>query len=430
MNITLIGCPFRTSYGGYISALRSALERAAGSPVQWVASNCGCDDPIELSRRFQAPDCDYFEMRTKIGGWNIVKYSPDRMKRRLKFGIRYASNYRRAARFAGLAAGADVIHFQQTLNAYGADVAFHLLRRRLPAARVVTLHELDPEQTACPVRNQTYNLADAVIVHDSLIKEKLVSAGVAADLVHVVCCGTDLAEGENVARDGIVFYGGHHLNTNKGLGILLQAYRRLKDRRPTVPRLRIHGHYGVTPPPGAVETAKQAGVADDVEWLNDLPDGNSAAEMARLYRRSQVCVLPYTGSFGGLAAGVAAANRLPIIATRLAGIPEHIGDLGIWISGTDPVELADRLEQVLGDPAMRQDYGTRLRTHAQRHLGWDTVARQTFSIYESAAQRAARRLGCKTEKAPCCSCGRATGFAGAPSDLLSGCPVETPASHS
>ena len=179
------------------------------------------------------------------------------------------------ARFAGLAAGADVIHFQQTLNAYGADVAFHLLRRRLPAARVVTLHELDPEQTAFPVRNQTYNLADAVIVHDSLIKEKLVSAGVAADLVNVVCCGTDLAEGENVARDGIVFYGGHHLNTNKGLGVLLQAYRCLKDRWPAVPRLRIHGHYGVTPPADAVEMAKQAGVADDVEWLNDLPDGNS-----------------------------------------------------------------------------------------------------------------------------------------------------------
>ena len=183
MKITLIGCPFRTTYGGYISSLRSALERAAGSPVQWVASNCGCDDPIELARRFQVQDCDYFEMRTTIGGWNIVRYSPNPLKRGLKFGIRYASNYFRAARYAGLAAGADVIHFQQTLNAYGADVAFHLLRRRLGAARVITLHELDPEQTDCPVRNQTYNLADAVIVHDSLMKEKLVSMGVAANLV-------------------------------------------------------------------------------------------------------------------------------------------------------------------------------------------------------------------------------------------------------
>ncbi len=403
MKITLIGCPFRTSYGGYISSLRLALERTVGSPVQWVASNCGCGDPIEVAHRFQVQDCDYFEMRTKIGRWDIVRYSsnPNPVKRCLKSGIRYASNYFRASRYAGLASQADIIHFHQTLNAYGADVAFHLLRRRFGAARVITLHELDPEQTDFPVRNQTYNLADAVIVHDSLIKEKLVSMGVAANLVNVVRCGTDLAEGENVARDGIVFYGGHHLTQNKGLGVLLQAYRCLKDRSQAVPRLRIHGHYGDTPPAGAVETAQQAGVADDVEWLNALPDEEA---MARLYRRSQVCVLPYTGSFAGLAAGVAAANRLPIIATLLAGLPEHIGDLGIWISGNDPVELADRIGQVLSDEALRQDYGTRLRAHAEEHLGWDTVARQTLNIYQSAVMRAAQRLGCATETASASLC--------------------------
>jgi len=400
MKIALIGCPFRTTYGGYISSLRAGLERTAGSPVQWVASNCGCDDPIEVARRFQVQDCDYFEMPAKIGGLNIVRYSPNPLKRGLKFGIRYASNYLRAGRYVGLAAAADVIHFQQTLCAYGSDVACHFLRRRSAAARVITLHELDPEQSDFPARNQTYNLADALIVHDSLMKEKLVSTGVAANLVNVVCCGTDLTEGENVARDGIVFYGGHHLTTNKGLGVLLQAYRRLKDRSQAVPRLRIHGHYGVTTPPDAIEMAKQAGVADDVEWLNELSDGSgSTKEMARLYRRSQVCVLPFTGSFAGLAVGVAAANRLPIIATRLAGAADHIGDLGIWISGNDPLELANRIDQVLNDKAMWQSYAARLRAHAEQHLGWDTVARKTLSIYESAAERAAKRLGCRREKA-------------------------------
>jgi glycosyltransferase involved in cell wall biosynthesis len=395
MKITLIGCPFRTTYGGYISSLRLGLERTAGKPVQWVGSNCGCDDPIALARRFQSQDCDYFEMPSRIGSWNIAAYSPNPVKRGLKFGIRYACNYIRASRYAGLASQADVIHFQQTMNNYGADVVFHLLRRRMGAARVITLHELNPDQTEFPALNQTYNLADAVIVHDSFMKEQLVSMGVAANLVNVVCCGTDLAEGENVAREGIVFYGGHHLTKNKGLGVLLQAYRRLKDRSQAVPRLRIHGHYGVTPPPDAVEMAKQAGVANDVEWLNDLPDGGSSTEaMARLYRRSQVCVLPYTGSFAGLAVGVAAANRLPIIATRLAGIPEHIGDLGIWVSGNDPVELASRIEQVLSDEALRQDYAARLRAHAEQHLGWDAVARETWKIYESAAERAAKRLRC------------------------------------
>jgi glycosyltransferase involved in cell wall biosynthesis len=386
----MIGCPFRTTYGAYISALRSGLERAAGSSVQWVATNCGCGDRSELARDFQVQDCDYFETRTRIGNFDVIGYSNSPIKRALKSPIRNAGNRYRVSRYAELGRGSDVVHMQQILHAYGSDVAFRLLRKDLDSARVITVHELDPQQVDFPESNKTYNLADAVIVHDSLMKKKLVSLGVEADLVHVVCHGADLAEGESVARDGIVFYGGHHLLKGKGLELLLQAYRLLKDRSPTPPpRLRIHGHFGMTTPPQALEWARQAGVADDVDWLNEVP----LEEFADLYARSQLCVLPFTGSFAGLPVGAAAANRVPIIASRFAGIPDHIGDLGIWISGDDPVELADRMEQVLSDEALRQDYGSRLRAHAEQHLGWDAVARDTLTVYRAAYERASARLG-------------------------------------
>jgi glycosyltransferase involved in cell wall biosynthesis len=386
MKVSIIGCPFQTTYGAYISSLRSALERRIGAPVQWVGSNCGCGDPL---RRFQVRDCDYFEMRDSIAGYSITGYSPNPVKRALRVGVRAASNTLRAKRYVDLASGADVMHLQQILAAYGSDVAFRFLRRPSDSARVITLHELDAEQVDRPERNRTYNLADGLIVHDSAIKEKLVSWGVAPELARVVCQGTDLEEGESVARDGIVFYGGHHLDEGKGISVLLNAYRRLRDRwtAPPAPRLRIHGHYGPTPPAEALEAAKRLGVANDVEWLNDLPMN----EIAPLYRRSQVCVLPYKRSFAGLPVGVAAANRLPIIATRTAGIPDHIGDLGLWIGGDDPAELAERIEQILRDGAMAQDYGARLRAHAERRLGWDAVARDTLEVYQSARERAAKR---------------------------------------
>jgi glycosyltransferase involved in cell wall biosynthesis len=294
----------------------------------------------------------------------------------------------RVARYADLAPQADVIHLQQTLGAFGSDIAFRLLRRRLDAARVVTLHELDPEQTDFPERNLTYNLADALIVHDSWMKERLVTLGVDAERVHVVRCGTDLSEGERLPRDGIVFYGGHNLNKGKGLAVLLQAYRLLKDRATApIPRLRIHGHYGVTAPADALAMAAEYGVADDLDWLNELP----VEATIRLYRRSQVCVLPYSGSFAGLPVGIAAANRLPVIATRFAGVPDHIGDLGVWIDGKDPVELADRMQEILGDAALAAERGERLRAHAEQHLGWDSVARETLEVYRAARERAALR---------------------------------------
>jgi glycosyltransferase involved in cell wall biosynthesis len=388
MKVSLIGCPFQSTYGEYIESLRSGLERRLGAPVQWVSSNCCCGDPFQDARGFQVNDSDYFEMREKIAGYSLVGYSHDPTKRFLRAGIRSLSNARRAKRFADLASGADVIHFQQILGAYGSDVVFRFLRQRSNAARVITVHELDDEQTDFPERNRTYNLADAVVVHDSLLKNKLASLGVAEDLVHVVRQGTDLEEGESFARDGVVFYAGHHFNEGKGIEILLSAYRSLKDRYSgPAPRLRIHGHYGPTPPTQFLEKARQLNLADDVEWLNEL----SSSEIVGLYRRSQVCVLPYSGGFAGLPVGVAAANRLPIIATRTAGIPDHIGDLGIWIGGDDARELADRIEKVLQDVAMSEDYGARLRAHAVEHLGWDAVARDTLDVYQSARERMTRR---------------------------------------
>jgi glycosyltransferase involved in cell wall biosynthesis len=390
INIALVGCPFRTTYGRYITSLRAGLARATGAPVRWVATNCGCGDPVEIARDFEVRDSDYFETISTIARQNIVGYSRDPLKRALKSGIRSAGNRLRAARFAELASDADLIHMQQTLGAFGSDVAFRLLRQPIRAARVITLHELDPEQTDLPERNTTYNLADALIVHDSLMKARLVALGVEADRLHVVRCGTDLAEGEEAPREGVVFYGGHTLGKGKGLDVLFEALRRVKDRaRVPAPRLRIHGHYGKAPPADALELAARAGVAGDVDWLNEL----SMAQTADLYRRSQVCVVPFTGSFAGLAVGVAAANRLPIISTRFAGVPDHIGDLGLWIEADDPAGLAERLEQVLGDEGLRQARGEALRAHAEQHLGWDTVARETLAVYRAARERAAARRG-------------------------------------
>lgn len=390
MKIAMIGCPFRTTYGYYIESLKHNLE-SSGSQVSWVASNCGCGDPIEIARDFQTKDLVYFDVPNEIGPFNLLGFPAHQPQRVLKTPFRSASFDFRLARYEKLTAGSDIVHLQQTLAAYGSNSAFRLLKKGLGAARVVTVHELDPEQSANPELNHSYNLSDAVIVHDVLMKEKLVSQGVLAELVHVVCWGTDLADfDEPVDRKGIVFYGGHNLNKGKGLDVLLHAYKTLKDNaKVSTPPLRIHGHFGA-PTSEFLSLVSQLGLDGDVEWLGDL----SNEKIVALYRQSQVCVLPYAGSFAGLPAGFAAANRLPVIATRLAGIPGHIGELGIWINGRDPEELAARLQQVLSDERMRAELGVRLRTHALQNLSWKTIADNTADIYRLASDRAALRHAC------------------------------------
>ena len=62
MQATIIGCPFKTAYGAASESLKKALEKKTGAPVEWVASNCGCGDDVEIARDFQMQGCKYFDM--------------------------------------------------------------------------------------------------------------------------------------------------------------------------------------------------------------------------------------------------------------------------------------------------------------------------------------------------------------------------------
>jgi glycosyltransferase involved in cell wall biosynthesis len=382
MQMTMICCPFKTSYGSYASSLMEAIERKAGSEVKWVASNCGCGDPIEVGRNFQAGQCDYFEMPI-IGDFR----SKDAWKRRLRGKARNAISYFRAKKFANLAKSAEVIHFQQILNAYGSNVVFHWLRQPSHATRIITVHELDGDQSESPERNKTYNLADGVIVHCEEMGKQLVDLGVSREKVHVVLHGATIpASLPETRREGIIFYAGHKVMSGKGIQTLFKAMSIIQQGMGTrAPVLKIHGHYGDTASEEARKLAAENGLESKIVWLNQL----SAEEMVRQYQESLVCVLPYTRSFAGLPASVAAANRLPVVCTRKAGLPDHLGDAGVWVEEENPKQLAERIMELLSSPQLRQEIAARLLTRAQDYLQWDVIAERTLRVYEESAKRKA-----------------------------------------
>jgi glycosyltransferase involved in cell wall biosynthesis len=385
MRITYIGCPFKTSYGSYVESLKTAVERRAGATIQWVASNCGCGDPIERDRLFQAKSCDYFEMG-HIGDYR----SSSDLKYWLRMRARNLTYYFRARKYTQLSRDAEVSHLQQILNAYGSSVVFQWLRIPSRAARVVTVHELDSYQTNFPRQNLIYNRADALIVHCQEMKDKLISLGVRPEKIHVVLHGVDLPTPvPDEPREGLLSYGGHKLMTGKGIETLFEAMALLKrDRGDAAPRLTIHGHYGTDTPEEALQLAERHLISDCIVWRNQLSEKDGAG----LYSRASVLVLPYTGSFAGLPAGLAAAHGTPVIATRKAGIPDHLGDNVFWVKPGHPKQLADQITALLEDESVRRAAGSRLRQHAAEHLSWDIIGARTIGIYEEALRaRRARR---------------------------------------
>ncbi|MBS1824097.1 MAG: glycosyltransferase family 4 protein [Acidobacteria bacterium] len=380
MRITLICCPFQTSYGSYAGSLKAALERKLGGPVNWLAANCGCGDPIEVERRFQTPDCTYFELPVP-GGYR----SSSAWKRVLRGKARDVSLYLRARRYANLCKHAELVHFQQILNGYGSKAVFHWLRQPSTAVRVVTVHELDADQLERPDTNLTYNLADAVIVHCEEMREQLVRLHVESGRIYVALYGAGLPTGRlDGPRAGVVFYGGHKLASGKGLDTLLQAVSLMERCIPDkMPEIKIHGHYGTEPPADAIRLARDIGVAERITWLNQI----SNEEMAQLYLSSQLCALPYTSGFAGLPAALAAACALPVVCTSKAALTDHLGSDGIWVDTNDPERLADCMMALLADGKLSREIGARLRKRAELFLSWDVIADRTLEIYAKAMAR-------------------------------------------
>jgi glycosyltransferase involved in cell wall biosynthesis len=378
VKVTLVTCWFANSYGLYSSALRRALESRVGGEVDVVASNCGCHDPSEIKREFQDARCDFFVL-PNLGYWK----SENQVKYRLRNAARQVLYRTRAKRYLTHARGTEVMHFQQTLNATGFATLFNWLQLPSDAARVVTVHELDPQQLDQPERNEAYNLADRVIVHTEEMKADLVKLGVHAELIDVIPQGVEIGPLPDGPRSGILYYGGHRLTGTKGFDTLLDAMVKVRARLgDATPTLTIYGYYGLTAPDFAVSMVAERGLTDVVRWRNWLQLPDAVQEFAR----AQMLVVPFTGSFAGLPAGLALANGVPVIGTRTAGLPEHLGPLGVWIEQNDADGLAAQIVRLLNDPAERARLAKAGRERAERVLSMDVVAEQTLASYRKALE--------------------------------------------
>jgi glycosyltransferase involved in cell wall biosynthesis len=317
--------------------------------------------------------------------------SPHLWKRPLKSMVSKFIYPRRAKEYHRLAAGAQVVNFQQTLNAYGSTSLFHWLNKPSETARVVTVHELDKSQLANPHLNKAYNNADAVIVQQGPLRDKLVGLGVDPRKIELVLHGTHVPPvNDNQHRDGIIIYCGHHPFSNKGLQGIFDAVALLKARLgAAAPRLKVHGYVSREDHVAMKAMAAQLGLENQIDWLNQVPMRDAFVS----YQSSQLCVLPYSGSFAGLAAAAAAAAGIPVIGTRTAGIPEHLGENVVWLKGDNAHDIAAQVEKLLASAELWQDLSARLRRHAEQHLTWDIVAGSTLAVYQRALKNKAMQRG-------------------------------------
>jgi glycosyltransferase involved in cell wall biosynthesis/GT2 family glycosyltransferase len=198
--------------------------------------------------------------------------------------------------------------------------------------------------------------------------------------LHVIHCGVDPARYAAAAeRPGnrLLFVG--RLAAVKGVPLLLQALAEARQARPDL-RLTLVGD-GPERPALQAE-AKALGLAGACDFVGY----QSQQAVADLLSRHDALVLPSFAEGVPVVLMEAMAARLPVIATRVAGVPELVEDgvSGLLIPPGDPAPLTAAILRLMTDPDLRARMGEAGRARVARDFDAGAEAARLALLFRGA----------------------------------------------
>lgn len=168
----------------------------------------------------------------------------------------------------------------------------------------------------------------------------------------------------------ILFVG--RLMRKKGIGILLDAMRILQ-RRGVSAWCRVVGSAGVG---GSKQTPYVRGLIEDKPENVEFAGYRSGTEIANEYRSADILCCPsiWQEPFGNVNVEAMACG-IPVVATRVGGIPEIAVNGGVMlVEPGSPQDLANSLEQLVKDEELRKEIGREGLTSFRKTFTWRAVA--------------------------------------------------------
>jgi glycosyltransferase involved in cell wall biosynthesis len=362
---------FAPAIGGverHVERLANELHRA-GARVEVATTDLARDRP--------------FERRTSVGE-----------------GESFPVRRHRAVRWVGLPRGLGIAAPGMFLDAWRSQpdvVHAHafgyfptwvgsFLRAAQRTPLVVTAHSNDGTGTglsrlyASATSWATLRGADRVIALTPGEARRLAKWGIDPDRVRIIPNGIDLDEFParrpegRASRDPFILYVGRIYPEQKGLDTLIPAFAALPDAQST--ELRIIGEDW-----GGVDLvrrlAKAHGISDRVRVLGPL----ARSEVLKEYATATAFVLPSHFDSSPFVLLEAMASSLPIVATRVGGVPEVVteGVTALLVPPGDPPSLTAALDRLLSDPALAARLGKAGRSRAEEFT-WPRILPQYLKM--------------------------------------------------
>jgi len=238
--------------------------------------------------------------------------------------------------------------------------------------------------------------ATHIIACAEAVREHLVNQGRCADRISVVynAVETDglpdvdpraIRSTLGLPLDCLLVTVAAHLSPKKGHVVLLEALGNLRARHPEM-RCVMMGEGSEEKALGT--RAERLHLAEVVRFVGYRRDAKE------IMAASDVVALPsLVGEGLPLSLLEAAARARPIVATGLAGVPELVidGETGFTVAPGDADALAERLEQLLGDPALRARMGTAARELVKQRFTRTGRGEAIERVYERALAAKRRR---------------------------------------
>jgi glycogen synthase len=315
---------------------------------------------------------------------------------------------------------ADLVHCHTWYTHLGGLV----IGRAYGLPMVVTVHSLEPlrpwkreqlgtgYEASAWVEREALEQADAVIaVSEGSQQDVLDHFRVDPSRIHVVHNGIDVeAFAPDPGRDAlsrhgitdtapyVLFVG--RVTRQKGIMTLVKAMPHLDPAiavvlaagQPDTPELAVEFEAGIA-------EAQAANPARAIHWIPEMLDRQA---LRQLYTHAAVFACPSVYEPFGITNLEAMACGVPVVATRVGGIPEVVahGRTGLLVdvptagSGDSAGELTDgdpavaqalaaAINELVADPARRAAMGGAGRQRAVEQFSWAEVARRTLAVYEA-----------------------------------------------
>jgi glycosyltransferase involved in cell wall biosynthesis len=252
------------------------------------------------------------------------------------------------------------------VSVWGTDV--------LEAPRLTPLHYL--------ITRYALRRADHITATGLRLAEAAARYAPAGKPVTVVPYGVDLRQFRPQAREPrseIAVGSVARLSKEKGLHYLLQAFAEVTERHPQA-RLVLAGQ---GPERQRLERlAARLGLGERVRFLGEVPH----EQVPEVLQQLDIFAMPSTWEGFGVAALEAEAMELPVVASRVHGIPDVVvdGETGLLVPPRDRQALAAALERLIADGELRRRLGQAGRAFVAEHYSWEDNTAQMEALYQAA----------------------------------------------